>query len=141
MPELPEVEVVRRGLARWVRGRRITAVEVADQRSIRRHAPGADDFVSRLVGARVLDVARRGKFLWMPLGPAGLAADPAAGLAAGPPAGLACRPVLGADDGVPAVALMAHLGMSGQLLMQDADRGAEKHLKVRIAFEPDASAP
>ncbi|MFI5084904.1 MAG: DNA-formamidopyrimidine glycosylase family protein, partial [Actinomycetales bacterium] len=90
MPELPEVDVVRRGLARWVRGRRITAVEVADQRSIRRHAPGADDFVSRLVGARVLDVARRGTFLWMPLGPAGLAADPAPGLAAG----LACRPGL-----------------------------------------------
>ena len=67
MPELPEVEVVRRGLVSWVRGRTITAVEVVDPRSVRRHALGPEDFAGNLEGARVLDVVRRGKFLWMPL--------------------------------------------------------------------------
>ncbi len=67
MPELPEVEVVRRGLVNWVRGRTITAVEVLDPRSIRRHPLGAEDFAGNLEGARVLDVVRRGKFLWLPL--------------------------------------------------------------------------
>ncbi|GIU57124.1 hypothetical protein NicSoilC12_28730 [Arthrobacter sp. NicSoilC12] len=67
MPELPEVEVVRRGLVSWVRGRTITSVDVLDPRSLRRHALGPDDFAGNLEGARVLDVVRRGKFLWMPL--------------------------------------------------------------------------
>ena len=51
MPELPEVEVVRRGLARYVVGRTITAVEVRHPRAVRRHAPGAADFAARLRGA------------------------------------------------------------------------------------------
>lgn len=67
MPELPEVEVVRRGLVSWVRGRTITAVEVVDPRSVRRHTLGPEDFAGNLEGARVLDVVRRGKFLWLPL--------------------------------------------------------------------------
>ncbi|NUP58822.1 MAG: DNA-formamidopyrimidine glycosylase, partial [Pseudarthrobacter sp.] len=67
MPELPEVEVVRRGLVSWVRGRSIRAVEVLDPRSIRRHALGVEDFIGNLEGATVSDVVRRGKFLWMPL--------------------------------------------------------------------------
>ena len=67
MPELPEVEVVRRGLVSWVRGRTIASVEVVDPRSIRRHVLGTEDFVGNLEGARVLDVVRRGKFLWLPL--------------------------------------------------------------------------
>ena len=67
MPELPEVEVVRRGLASWVRGRTITSVDVLDPRSVRRHALGPEDFAGNLEGATVLDVVRRGKFLWMPL--------------------------------------------------------------------------
>jgi formamidopyrimidine-DNA glycosylase len=121
VPELPEVEVVRRGLVNWVRGRTITAVEVVDPRSLRRHALGPEDFAGNLAGARVLDVVRRGKFLWMPLAdtPPG---DPAA-----------------AD--LPAVALMAHLGMSGQLLMQDAVVPDEKHLKVRLRLSPAAGMP
>ena len=44
MPELPEVEVVRRGLERWVVGRRIADVAVSHPRAIRRHVAGADDF-------------------------------------------------------------------------------------------------
>jgi formamidopyrimidine-DNA glycosylase len=120
VPELPEVEVVRRGLVNWVRGRTIERVEVLDQRSIRRHALGTEDFVGNLEGATVADVVRRGKFLWMPL------LDPAAA------EGLA---------GLPQVALMAHLGMSGQLLMQDRTVPDEKHLKVRILLSPCKGMP
>ncbi|WAH96697.1 bifunctional DNA-formamidopyrimidine glycosylase/DNA-(apurinic or apyrimidinic site) lyase [Arthrobacter sp. MMS18-M83] len=127
MPELPEVEVVRRGLARWVRGRSITSVDVLDPRSIRRHALGTEDFVGNLEHATVLDVVRRGKFLWMPLqaeGPRG--ADGARSTDA---------------DRLPGVALMAHLGMSGQLLMQDPGVPDEKHLKVRINLSQSDGMP
>ncbi|MCP9001393.1 bifunctional DNA-formamidopyrimidine glycosylase/DNA-(apurinic or apyrimidinic site) lyase [Pseudarthrobacter sp. RMG13] len=117
MPELPEVEVVRRGLVSWVRGRTITSVDVLDPRSLRRHALGAEDFRGNLQGATVVDVVRRGKFLWMPL-----------------------RETPGATD-TPTVALMAHLGMSGQLLMQDSDVPDEKHLKVRLRLSPVAGMP
>ncbi len=67
MPELPEVEVVRRGLHRLVRGGRITAVDVHHPRAVRRHSAGRDDFIDRLLGAEIQDVRRRGKFLWLPL--------------------------------------------------------------------------
>src|SRR5439155_10362919 len=99
VPELPEVEVVRRGLERSLVGRTVTAVEVYHPRAIRRHLPGAADFASRLVGRTVLAAHRRGKYLWLPLGdlpiraaavgpgaaPAGLAGP---GVAPGGPAGL-----------------------------------------------------
>ncbi len=115
--------MVRRGLVSWVRGRTITHVEVVDRRSIRRHALGPEDFAGNLEGATVLDVVRRGKFLWLPL------TDTPAGDAA-------------ADRRqVPAVALMAHLGMSGQLLMQDAAVPDEKHLKVRLRLSPAPGMP
>lgn len=121
MPELPEVEVVRRGLVSWVRGRTIECVEVLDQRSIRRHALGTEDFVGNLEGATVADVVRRGKFLWMPL------LDTSAG---------ADAPLPDGPGGPQKVALMAHLGMSGQLLMQNGGAADEKHLKVRIRLGP-----
>ncbi|BCW54989.1 MULTISPECIES: bifunctional DNA-formamidopyrimidine glycosylase/DNA-(apurinic or apyrimidinic site) lyase [unclassified Arthrobacter] len=124
MPELPEVEVVRRGLVNWVRGRTIRAVDVIDPRSIRRHALGVDDFIGNLEGATVADVVRRGKFLWMPL------LD-----------GTAAQPDCGEDTLVPKVALMAHLGMSGQLLMQDPGVPDEKHLKVRFRLSPRGGMP
>ena len=126
MPELPEVEVVRRGLVSWVRGRTITSVDVLDPRSVRRHALGAQDFAGNLEGARVLDVVRRGKFLWLPLEDAG-AVQPKGAVAGG--------------GSPPAVALMAHLGMSGQLLMQDAGVPDEKHLKVRLRLSPADGMP
>lgn len=124
MPELPEVEVVRRGLVRWVRGRTIRAVDVIDPRSIRRHALGAADFIGNLEGATVSDVVRRGKFLWMPLADEGTAGpeDPE-------------------THRTPSVALMAHLGMSGQLLMQGPGVPDEKHLKVRLRLSPREGMP
>lgn len=67
MPELPEVEVVRAGLARWVLGTTVSAVQVLHPRPVRRHLAGADDFAARLRGTTVLDVVRRGKFLWLTL--------------------------------------------------------------------------
>jgi formamidopyrimidine-DNA glycosylase len=68
VPELPEVEVVRRGLERWAVGRTIAAAEVLHPRAIRRHADGSDDFAARVVGLTLLSAERRGKFLWLPLG-------------------------------------------------------------------------
>ncbi|MBY8888803.1 bifunctional DNA-formamidopyrimidine glycosylase/DNA-(apurinic or apyrimidinic site) lyase [Streptomyces sp. PTM05] len=67
MPELPEVEVVRRGLARWVSGRTVADVEVRHVRAVRRHTEGAEDFAARLRGAVIGDAHRRGKYLWLPL--------------------------------------------------------------------------
>ena len=105
MPELPEVETVRQGLAKWVAGRRIEAVEVRHPRAIRRHLPGDLHFAAVLAGRTITDVARRGKYLWLPL-----------------------------DSGD---AIIAHLGMSGQLLMQPAGAPEETHLRVRIGFADD----
>ncbi|MBI3689096.1 MAG: bifunctional DNA-formamidopyrimidine glycosylase/DNA-(apurinic or apyrimidinic site) lyase [Actinobacteria bacterium] len=67
MPELPEVEVVRQGVDRWVTGRTVAEVEVRHPRAIRRHAGGAEDFAAVLVGRTVTAVRRRGKYLWLPL--------------------------------------------------------------------------
>ena len=53
MPELPEVEVVRRGLEQWVTGRTVATVEVHHPRAVRRHLEGADHFVATLTGAHV----------------------------------------------------------------------------------------
>lgn len=117
MPELPEVEVVRRGLERWVAGRRIVDVSVPDPRSIRRHSLGVEDFRGNLIGTTVLDVVRRGKFLWMPLSD-----DPSV-------------------SDTPHTALVAHLGMSGQLLVESPEQPHEKHLKVRLSFSSRADAP
>lgn len=117
MPELPEVEVVRRGLERWVAGRSITGVSVVDPRSIRRHPLGSEDFRGNLLGATVLDVVRRGKFLWMPL---------------------TDSPVSSAE---PHTALVAHLGMSGQLLVESPEQPHEKHLKVRLSFSLRGTDP
>src|SRR3954463_3240697 len=103
MPELPEVEVVRRGLARWVLGARLGGIEVLNPRVVRWHEAGPVDFAARLTGAVVRDAVRRGKFLWLEL-----------------------------DTGE---ALLAHLGMSGQLVLQPPDADGERHLRVRIALD------
>jgi formamidopyrimidine-DNA glycosylase len=102
MPELPEVETVRRGLDRWVVGRTIASVDVQHPRAVRRHLAGADDFVALLAGRTLEAALRRGKYLWLPL-----------------------------DSGD---ALVAHLGMSGQLLVENADAPDELHLRVRLLF-------
>src|SRR5207245_1180281 len=67
MPELPEVETVRQGLAKWVAGRRIASVEVHHPRAIRRHLPGSEHFAAVLLDRTIVDVRRRGKYLWLPL--------------------------------------------------------------------------
>ncbi|WP_067971723.1 bifunctional DNA-formamidopyrimidine glycosylase/DNA-(apurinic or apyrimidinic site) lyase [Mycolicibacter icosiumassiliensis] len=88
MPELPEVEVVRRGLNEHLVGRTITGVRVHHPRAVRRHEAGPADLTGRLLGARITGTDRRGKYLWLLLsGPA-------------------------ADE-----ALVVHLGMSGQMLL------------------------
>jgi formamidopyrimidine-DNA glycosylase len=102
VPELPEVEVVRRGLSRWVTGAVIGDVEVRHPRPVRRHLAGAEDFAARLKGVTVTDAVRRGKFLWLTL-----------------------------DSGE---ALLAHLGMSGQLVLQPPDAPDETHLRVRLGL-------
>jgi formamidopyrimidine-DNA glycosylase len=101
VPELPEVETVRRGLAEHVAGRAVDEVEVLHPRAVRRHAAGAADFAAALRG-RVLNAPlRRGKYLWLPVG----------------------------DD-----ALLAHLGMSGQLLVGEGGRPLSPHVRVRFTF-------
>jgi formamidopyrimidine-DNA glycosylase len=107
MPELPEVEVVRRGLNRLVTGRTVRTVEVFHPRAVRRHLPGADDFADSLAGAHLRAAHRRGKYLWVPYG---------------------------ADT---ELALVAHLGMSGQLLVRPAEAPDEDHLRVRFRFVDD----
>jgi formamidopyrimidine-DNA glycosylase len=107
MPELPEVEVVRRGLARWVTGRTVSSVVVSHPRAVRRHLAGPDDFAAMLTGRTITDARRRGKYLWLPL-----------------------------DSGD---AVLAHLGMSGQLLVQPTDAADEIHLRVRIRFTTGGS--
>ncbi|MCO1654346.1 bifunctional DNA-formamidopyrimidine glycosylase/DNA-(apurinic or apyrimidinic site) lyase [Pseudonocardia humida] len=111
MPELPEVEVVRLGLADHVLDRKIAEVEVAHPRAVRRHAEGGLDFAARLAGRTITGARRRGKYLWLDLD----------GGAAG-------------DD-----AVLAHLGMSGQMLVADATRPDEKHLRIRFRFADDGS--
>jgi formamidopyrimidine-DNA glycosylase len=109
VPELPEVEVVRRGLAGHVLDRRIVRVDVAHPRAVRRHPAGGDDFAARLAGRTITAARRRGKYLWLELD--------------------------GGVDGSDAV--LAHLGMSGQMLVADPGRPDEKHLRVRVVFDDD----
>jgi formamidopyrimidine-DNA glycosylase len=102
MPELPEVEVVRRGLEAHVLDHPILSVEVLHPRPVRRHAGGPADFVARLTGRTFTAAHRRGKYLWLAL-----------------------------DDND---ALLGHLGMSGQMLVQPAGVPDETHLRVRFTL-------
>lgn len=114
MPELPEVEVVRAGLAPAVHGARVAGVEVRDSRGLKRHHPVGDadpaaDFERRIVGATLAEPVRRGKFMWMPLSLAG-----------------------GASSGS---ALLSHLGMSGQMLLREHEAPDDRHVRVRLWIE------
>ncbi|KJX75009.1 DNA-formamidopyrimidine glycosylase [Mycobacterium lepromatosis] len=64
MPELPEVELVRRGLQDHIVGKTITAVRVHHPRAVRRHVAGSADLTARLLGTRINGTDRRGKYLW-----------------------------------------------------------------------------
>jgi formamidopyrimidine-DNA glycosylase len=101
VPELPEVEVVRRGLQQHVTGRTIAAVEVLHPRAVRRHLAGPADFADAISGRSIDGARRRGKYLWLPVG----------------------------DD-----AVLAHLGMSGQLLVGEAGRPLSPHVRARFTF-------
>lgn len=105
MPELPEVEVVRLGLAAGVINRLVGDVDVLHARAVRRQVGGASDFVARLRGRQFLAACRRGKYLWLPL-----------------------------DSGE---ALLAHLGMSGQLRVVPPNTPTETHLRVRFTLDGD----
>lgn len=67
MPELPEVEVVRRGLHQLVLGRVVDQVRVLHPRPVRRHLAGPADFAAQLTGRHISSVRRRGKYLWLAL--------------------------------------------------------------------------
>lgn len=67
MPELPEVEVVRRGLDDHVSGRTVASAVVRHPRATRRHVAGSEDLAARMVGATITGTARRGKYLWLVL--------------------------------------------------------------------------
>jgi formamidopyrimidine-DNA glycosylase len=109
MPELPEVEVVRRGLQAHVVGKTITAVRVHHPRAVRRHEAGPADLTARLLGARIDGTDRRGKYLWLLLG------EP--------------------DTGEPntATALVVHLGMSGQMLLGEVPRA--DHVRISALLD------
>jgi formamidopyrimidine-DNA glycosylase len=66
MPELPEVETLRRDLDREVVGKRVKLVEVSGMRSIRRH-PNKKHFSGKLEGNKITGIDRRGKYLLLRL--------------------------------------------------------------------------
>ena len=131
MPELPEVETVRAGIADHSLGRPVRAVRVVDARSLRRHLPGPAHFEAALTGRVLRGAYRRGKYLWLTLSEA--------------------------DGTLANEALVVHLGMSGQLLVRDepseesgGDPGTEtgaraafdeqpRHLRVVLELGPEES--
>ena len=102
MPELPEVETIRKGLELHVVGRTIATVEVLHPRVVRRDPAGPAGFAAALAGRPVKQAERRGKYLWLTV-----------------------------DDDE---ALLAHLGMSGQMLVDDPDRPLNPHVRARFTF-------
>jgi formamidopyrimidine-DNA glycosylase len=108
MPELPEVEVVRRGLHAHVVGKMMTAVRVHHPRAVRRHEAGPADLTARLLNARITGTGRRGKYLWLLLDtePAGSESDSA---------------------------LVVHLGMSGQMLLGTVPRA--DHVRISALLD------
>ncbi len=106
MPELPEVEVVRAGLAPAVIGATVLGVTVLDERALTRHTGDGAHFEAALTGRSIVGAARRGKFLWLPLANSG--------------------------GTTPDQAVVAHLGMSGQILLREPGGRSERHERVRF---------
>jgi formamidopyrimidine-DNA glycosylase len=115
VPELPEVEVVRAGLQPVVAGAVVTGVDVLDHRSLKRHRGPSDDFVDRLVGGTIDAAVRRGKFLWFPFEPAARHENP--------------------------LALVAHLGMSGQVLLRSRNAEPDRLMRIRLDVDSPALGP
>ena len=127
MPELPEVETVRRGLVDHVVGRTVASAAFLGARVTRRHLLGPQDLAATLLECRIVDAQRRGKYLWLVM----QRERPARGAAWSPATGAA----LDQGDGRPApFALVVHLGMSGQLLVTSIAAPAEPHLRAVIDF-------
>ncbi|MFT4231837.1 MAG: bifunctional DNA-formamidopyrimidine glycosylase/DNA-(apurinic or apyrimidinic site) lyase [Leucobacter sp.] len=147
MPELPEVEVVRAGLAPAVTGARVIGAEVRDPRALKRHLPlsgdgvplsdgegghgatlsaaagaaRAADFERRVTGLVLAEPQRRGKFMWIPVW--------------APPverSGADFPPVERSGAESKPYALLAHLGMSGQLLLRALDADDDRHVRIRL---------
>ena len=106
MPELPEVEVVRRGLQAHVVDKTITAVRVHHPRAVRRHEAGPADLTARLLGARINGTDRRGKYLWL---------------------------LRWTEDQDVDAALVVHLGMSGQMLLGTVPRS--DHVRISALLD------
>lgn len=114
MPELPEVETVRAGLEKHVVGRTVAVATVLNPRAVRRDLAGPDGFAAAMAGRTFLRAERRGKYLWFALGA---------------PADEHASPAQEADE-----ALLAHLGMSGQLLVGEPGRPLSPHVRARFTF-------
>lgn len=112
MPELPEVETIRRGLAALVSGRQVVGVTVLDDRAVRRQRGGPEAFIASLSGCTLLEPRRRGKYLWFPL--------------------------RGTDRSTVDDALLCHLGMSGQFRVDDAGAPLERHTRVMADLDDGA---
>lgn len=110
MPELPEVETVRAGLSSALTGAKVLSVSVLDARSLKRHLAGPSDFVQTITGAKILAVVRRGKFLWMPL-------------------------ELAKPSAAKQLALVGHLGMSGQMFLRKPSDAEDKLTRVVLTLE------
>jgi formamidopyrimidine-DNA glycosylase len=67
VPELPEVETVRAGLAQHLVRAKVSSIEISDVRSLKRNVAGVQGFIDELTGSTLQAVVRRGKFLWLPL--------------------------------------------------------------------------
>ena len=67
MPELPEVETVRSGLASSILGYTISNVVILDSRSLKKNAGGPKAFIREAMGVKITQVVRRGKFFWFPI--------------------------------------------------------------------------
>ena len=115
MPELPEVETVRLGLESLIDGATIDSVEVRRESCVRLMPGGAGEFAEAVAGMSFAAVARRGKYLWLPL-------EDAAAL----------------DDNRPphpVVAMSAHLGMSGQFRVHEGEAPSpHPHCRARFAL-------
>ncbi|MFW7413398.1 bifunctional DNA-formamidopyrimidine glycosylase/DNA-(apurinic or apyrimidinic site) lyase [Demequina sp. SO4-18] len=118
MPELPEVETVRAGLAPVITGADIRAVDIRRDSCVRLLPGGPAEFAGLATDARVAAVVRRGKFLWLPLTHAG--------------------------DREPDEALSAHLGMSGQFRVHlgpwDEAPDPHPHCRARLRLDRGGTA-
>lgn len=112
MPELPEVETIRRNLEPHLRGKRVVSVSDATHpRTLRYQENGIDELRKHLVNRQITAVVRRGKFLWLVLG----------------------DEVSAESD----VMLVIHLGMSGQLRLVASHDAPLRHERLRCILDDD----